>query len=67
MNKFERFAVNHHLSDYPQDYELIDIISDVLAESENISVYELYENVTPQGLAEYIEDMVNELESVFSD
>lgn len=67
MNKYERYAANNYLSKYPEDYDMMDIISDVLTESENISIHEIYENLTPEGLAEYIEDMIESLETAFND
>lgn len=65
MNKYQLFALDHFLTDYPKDASFEEIVEMVEDEDEDVCHWEPYENLWGEHVAEMITDMARELEVVF--
>jgi len=65
MTKFERFAINHFLSNYPEDWSYPEILEGLNADDDAITIWEGVESIWPSTLVSYIEDMVSSLKNTF--
>lgn len=65
MNKYQLFAVDHFLADYPEDASFDEVIDLVEDEDESVCHWEPYESFWGEHIAEMITDMARELEAVF--
>lgn len=64
MKHSERFALNHFLSDYPQDLPFDEIIELILEEDEQVGVWDIAENHGRAALVEMIDDLRHHFECV---
>jgi len=77
MDKFERYAISHYLSEWPEELTAahpqeagFDMIIDALKnddESLDITVNEVYEVYPCEDVALFIVDMVDSLRRVFNE
>lgn len=65
MNKYQQFAVDHFLTEYPEGASFSDIVQMVEDEDEEIRHWEPYEAFWGEHIAEMIAGMARELESAF--
>lgn len=61
MNKFERYAIGHYLTDYPYDSSFDEIIELVEQESEKITVWEPFELYPVEEITDLIAHMKQSL------
>lgn len=67
MTKYQRFAINHFLSYYPDEWDYPEILEGVAIEDhDNITVWHAHENEPTEHVVHYIEQMVKSLEDTFS-
>ncbi len=71
MNKYERFALDYHLSEYPQDLsysEVLGIIQslDDLYSDDRFTVWSLVENLDGPSLSDLIENLKDSVFYTFS-
>jgi hypothetical protein len=64
MKHSQRFALNHFLSDYPQDLPFDEIVELILEEDEQVGVWDIAENYGRAGLVEMIDDLRHHFECV---
>lgn len=64
MKHSERFALNHFLSEYPQDLPFDEIVELILEEDEQVGVWDIAENYGRAGLVEMIDDLRHHFECV---
>lgn len=57
LNKFEKFALDFYLSDYPIDTDYDTILQMISDNDELIIVFNIIENQTPDNIIESIEDL----------
>lgn len=61
MNKFEQYAINHYLSDYPHDRTFDEIIELIENESDDVCVWEPFEYYPTEEIIDFIEHMKHSL------
>lgn len=68
MNKYQSYALNHYLSDYPENLSFNEILELLLDENEfdSITVADHYELYDESDIADFILEMVRSLERHFS-
>jgi hypothetical protein len=64
MKHSQRFALNHFLSEYPQDLPFDEIVELILEEDEQVGVWDIAENYGRAGLVEMIDDLRHHFECV---
>jgi hypothetical protein len=64
MKHSQRFALNHFLSDYPQDLPFDEIVELILEEDEQVGVWDIAENYGRASLVEMIDDLRHHFECV---
>jgi hypothetical protein len=65
MNKYQRFALNHFLSNYPQELDFDGVLDLIEAEDDAVLVWQPFENMKPEELVEEIDSMVTSLKATF--
>lgn len=67
MDKFELYALNHYLSDWPESLTFNGIINALIEDDQDydITVFETYEVYPCEDVAHFIIEMVDNLEKAF--
>jgi len=65
LNVYEKVALNHFLSSYPEGYNIQAIINMMLEYSEDVLVWDLFFNEDPADIIREIESMIITLEQNF--
>ena len=66
MNKFEQFAVDYYLSDYPDNLDFISILGLIQNDNESIIIWHYFENENKLELCDLICDLKSSLENTFN-
>jgi len=66
MNKFEQFAVDFYLSDYPQNADFLTILGLIQNDDESILIWHYFENENKLELCDLIVDFKCSLENTFN-
>lgn len=64
MKQSERFALNEHLSEFPDDKTFDEIIELILNEDESVIIWEPFENYPAEDVIEIIENTKDHFETV---
>jgi hypothetical protein len=64
MKQSERFALNEHLSEFPDDKTFDEIIELILNEDESVIIWEPFENYPVEDVCEIIENTKDHFETV---
>lgn len=69
MDKYEKYAVSHYLTEWPEEFSFQQIFDDLLSGDEGMSIFsqEHYAEFNPEDLAYCIKDMADSLRMVFND
>lgn len=69
MDKFQSYAINHYLSDWPEEWGYKKIIKELQSGDEGLLIINHfhYDELVPEEMAEIIQDMVDSLKGVFSE
>jgi hypothetical protein len=67
LTKYQKFALDHFLSEYPEDMSFNEILEHIINESENINIniWEPFENEPAENVRDYIAHMASDLEDKF--
>ena len=65
LNVYEKFALNHFLSSYPEGYDIQGIFNMMLEYSEDALVWDMFFNEEPADVIREIESMIITLEQSF--
>jgi hypothetical protein len=65
LNAYEKFALNHFLSSYPEGYDIQSIFNMMLEYSEDVLVWDMFFNEEPADVIREIETMIITLEQSF--
>ena len=66
MSKFELFAIEYYLSEYPNDKDLITIFGLIQNNDDSIIVWHYFENESKLELCDLIVDFKYSLENTFN-
>lgn len=69
MNKYMRFAFNHHLSEYPEDWTYQQIVNAILERDDKVVVWQYYDEdgQDMESIVFLIDDMIVGLTDSFAD
>jgi hypothetical protein len=65
LNAYEKFALNHFLSSYPEGYDIQGIFNMMMEYDDEVIAWELFYNEDPADLIREIESMIIMLEQSF--
>ena len=67
MNKYQRFALNHYLCDWPEKWSFKRVIDQLKSgdETDEITRANEYESIWPEEMAVVIKGMVSSLKKAF--
>jgi len=69
MNAYEYFALNEYLYAYPDDRTFDEVLGmltgDVIDETDEVIVWEVFESIPPRAVAEFIETLRDKLYGSF--
>lgn len=69
MNKYIKFALNHHLSEYPEDWSYSQVVKAIVDEDESVVVWKAYDDgfvINKEDIVYLIDDMIVALTEEFS-
>jgi hypothetical protein len=67
QQKIEQFALSQFLSDYPDDTAYHSVLDMILDEDESISIWEPFEDHSPNWVVNQIEEMVTSMNYWFKE
>lgn len=65
MDEYQRFALNQYLCDYRDDVTYTDVLRMVQERSDEVVVWEPFEDYPPESITKFIDSLVDSLRRTF--